>query len=897
MSKNDLSSLTKKELLDLARDRDLPGRSKMDKDELVAALDSSGKPRRARAAAKTEVPPRAAKSGSPRTTKPATPKAAAPKAAAEKTEAPKAAAPKAAAKGAAPKAAAEKAAAEKTVAPKAAAPKAAAERTPPPKVADVESSRGAESEAPRAANGGGGRVPMSAPKADPTPPSVDGATASASADQPQGDRPRGDRSQGDRSQGDRDQGRDGRGRRGRRRGRGRDERGPGPVVVHGDDDSDPWNRIDGADPNYGRFLNPQTADFRRGGARHGRSANGANRPAQDRKPGGRNQDRAQQARDTMRRSGEARSGVSYTPMFERSNAGDDSRGGSNRSRRSRRREERRRRNAEGRTENVQQNPRRQDGAGGANRPSVDLPRVWKEDVARREDYHRAREGRGGRDGRPDAQQDGAGRSRRESARDLTDGRQTARGEHGAQDEASLDAIGVIGPVDPNHVQGEIRSMRQRGDGRQGPAEPSRSKCRVLPRDPYHIHVFWELDEDHVYKTASALEVPFEDLRWVLRVHSLPPEVQEQGSQPPGFFDVEIEGGEQSTYVHVGLADRDYRVDIGLLTDRGLFCPLASSNRVRTPRDSAERAEDPATAEVAAKFYEESGGSPAPRIEHTEPPVLQRNLEASRRPSGGDVRGGRDGDVRGSVDGAHGGGATALATEPGMMTASTATSPGAAPSGGAVSQPVSAGLAHPTVTSPGAKPTDADLEARPTSPSARPTSPGARPTSPGAQPGWVTSPGARPSSPTGPISSPHARPTVQGPQPNADRGFWLAVQTELVVSGITEPDAKVTIQGISIPVRPDGTFTVRFELPDGEQIVPVIAVSRDGMFEKEITPRVTRSTTKSERILGEVEPGAGDDEPEASAPDEDGEDDPKPRGRGAKGRAPRRGTGRGRSAKS
>ena len=115
--------------------------------------------------------------------------------------------------------------------------------------------------------------------------------------------------------------------------------------------------------------------------------------------------------------------------------------------------------------------------------------------------------------------------------------------------------------------------------------------------------------------------------------------------------------------------------------------------------------------------------------------------------------------------------------------------------------------------------------------------------------------------------------MQGPQPNADRGFWLAVQTELVVSGITEPDAKVTIQGISIPVRPDGTFTVRFELPDGEQIVPVIAVSRDGMFEKEITPRVTRSTTKSERILDEVEPGAGDDEPEASAQDEDGEDEP------------------------
>ncbi|MEZ4647456.1 MAG: DUF4912 domain-containing protein [Candidatus Eisenbacteria bacterium] len=872
MSKNDLSSLTKKELLDLARDRDVAGRSKMDKDELVAALESSGKPRRTRAAAKAEPAPAA----------------------------PKAARPRAAKAEATPSAKSSGTGRSRTAA-KAEAPAPASGGAAAPRVDSAAASResGVTAEPNRPAPAAeGNRRPQATESAatSAAPPVATNRTGDVEATAGPGAATAGDRPEGDRADGDRDQGRDGRGRRGRRRGRGRDrdDRNPGAGGGYEVDDSDPWNRIDGADPNYGRFLNPQTADFRRGGNRRGRpgtgngNGSGPSRSGTEWKSGARTQDRAQQARDTMRRTGEARQGVSYTPAFERSSAGDDSRGGSNRSRRSRRREERRRRKAEGRTESTPQNARRQEAGG--NRPSVDLPRVWKEDVARREDYHRAREGKG-RDGRTDFRQEGPGRNRRDP-RDSFGSRQDARGGRGPEDDGSFDAIGVIGPVDPNQVQGEIHSMRQKGDGRQGPAEPSKSRCRVLPRDPYWIHVFWELDEEHVFRTASALEVPFEDLRWVLRIHSLPAEVGGEGSQPPGFFDQEIGGDEQSTYVHVGIPDRDYRVDIGLLTDRGLFCPVASSNRVRTPKDTAERPADPDAGEVAAKFYEESGGSPAPRIDRTDAPVLQRDLEASRRPQGRSGRTSRDGD--GAVEGSEDGGATALAT--GTAPAGvTATSPGAAPTGArGVAQPrPDAPVAKPTVTSPGALPVSA----------AQPTSPGARPTSPGAQPGWVTSPGARPTSPTRPISSPHARPAVQGPQPSADRGFWLAVQTELVVSGMTEPDAKVTIQGIPIPLRPDGTFTVRFELPDGEQVVPVIAVSKDGMFEKEITPRVTRETTKSERILGEVgadearadadvdaDVSAGTEAAPSADGDAEGTGEAEARGRSTKGRTTRRTTG-------
>ena len=68
-----------------------------------------------------------------------------------------------------------------------------------------------------------------------------------------------------------------------------------------------------------------------------------------------------------------------------------------------------------------------------------------------------------------------------------------------------------------------------------------------------------------------------------------------------------------------------------------------------------------------------------------------------------------------------------------------------------------------------------------------------------------------------------------------------VNTELIVYGATEPDAKVTVSGKEIALRPDGTFSLRFSLPDGKQIIPVKAVSADSLDERVITPVVTKET--------------------------------------------------------
>jgi len=77
--------------------------------------------------------------------------------------------------------------------------------------------------------------------------------------------------------------------------------------------------------------------------------------------------------------------------------------------------------------------------------------------------------------------------------------------------------------------------------------------------------------------------------------------------------------------------------------------------------------------------------------------------------------------------------------------------------------------------------------------------------------------------------------------NKKKDFWLVVNTELIVYGATEPDAKVSVQGLPIKLRPDGTFTLRFALPDGKQVIPVVAINADGDDKRTITPEVEKKT--------------------------------------------------------
>jgi hypothetical protein len=85
-------------------------------------------------------------------------------------------------------------------------------------------------------------------------------------------------------------------------------------------------------------------------------------------------------------------------------------------------------------------------------------------------------------------------------------------------------------------------------------------------------------------------------------------------------------------------------------------------------------------------------------------------------------------------------------------------------------------------------------------------------------------------------------------PGRGRSFWFQLDAELIVYGATEPKARVTLQGEPVKLRPDGTFTMRFSLPDSRQIIPAVAVSADGIEERTIVLAVERNTKQLEPLI-------------------------------------------------
>ncbi|VTS04294.1 DUF4912 domain-containing protein [Tuwongella immobilis] len=87
-----------------------------------------------------------------------------------------------------------------------------------------------------------------------------------------------------------------------------------------------------------------------------------------------------------------------------------------------------------------------------------------------------------------------------------------------------------------------------------------------------------------------------------------------------------------------------------------------------------------------------------------------------------------------------------------------------------------------------------------------------------------------------------------------RKFWFQLDAELIVYGATEPTASVTLQGEPVKLRPDGTFTMRFRLPDSRQIIPATATSADGIEERTIVLAVERNTKHLEPMIHDLNEG-------------------------------------------
>jgi hypothetical protein len=78
-----------------------------------------------------------------------------------------------------------------------------------------------------------------------------------------------------------------------------------------------------------------------------------------------------------------------------------------------------------------------------------------------------------------------------------------------------------------------------------------------------------------------------------------------------------------------------------------------------------------------------------------------------------------------------------------------------------------------------------------------------------------------------------------------------VDAEMILYGRTRPDAKVTINGEPIKLRPDGSFTIRQPMPDRRQVLPLVASTADGIEQRTIVIAVERNTKVLEPMVREM----------------------------------------------
>ncbi len=89
-------------------------------------------------------------------------------------------------------------------------------------------------------------------------------------------------------------------------------------------------------------------------------------------------------------------------------------------------------------------------------------------------------------------------------------------------------------------------------------------------------------------------------------------------------------------------------------------------------------------------------------------------------------------------------------------------------------------------------------------------------------------------------------TVIDPLGN-DRPFEFEVDAELIIHGVTQPEALVTLRGEPVKIRSDGTFAVRFNLPDRRHVLPMVASSRDGSQQRTVVLSIDRNTRVMELV--------------------------------------------------
>lgn len=139
------------------------------------------------------------------------------------------------------------------------------------------------------------------------------------------------------------------------------------------------------------------------------------------------------------------------------------------------------------------------------------------------------------------------------------------------------------PTDPPLSANKLREIAAEVD-KAFPPKFGRTELVVLPIDPFHAHAFWNVCTEDLEEARSHLGEQGASARLILRFFDIT-YIDFDGSNAHSSFDLEVHSLQNCWYFDFWKSEKTYFVDLGLLGDDGSFGPLARSNMFHLPRHS------------------------------------------------------------------------------------------------------------------------------------------------------------------------------------------------------------------------------------------------------------------------------------------------------------------------
>ncbi len=360
-----------------------------------------------------------------------------------------------------------------------------------------------------------------------------------------------------------------------------------------------------------------------------------------------------------------------------------------------------------------------------------------------------------------------------------------------------DSAGEYLPVQPPRLKKKVSV-----DHHDLPALDSNTSITLMPRDPHWIHAYWNVSERFLTEAKRRLgEDVFNRSTQTIRMYDVTYKDFEKGDAPNRIFDIDVGAFTKNWYIDLWSDHAAYCADLGLRTPEGDFLPLARSNFVATPRQASSGRQDAIWMEVKGDMNQR----PFVQLDEAQKRV-HRNVAAHGKKFGNRI----------------------FLTEDDIRAYYSRLFP-------LLKKIVSLRLArddqkHRISLKDGHVVLD-DLLIQGISKSEF-----LRRILLGASAEMIEKGGASEQISSGASYQAHS-----------ERTFFFEIGTELIVYGRTEPGAIVLLGGKNVALRPDGTFTLRFGLPDAGYIpLDFVAQSRDTKERRTITTSVRRNKTQYSR---------------------------------------------------